>query len=412
MASQNNYGGVICAAFFVTLFFSGVIVAAEGEIKPDNLLEMSLEQLMDVPVVVSASRQEQKLSEVSVPITVITAEDIHYSGLTTIPEVLQFFAPGVDVRRLDRQRYIVGVRGLFGEQSDRTLVLIDGRPTMDLIHGTVHWTDLPLLMEDIERIEIARGPAGATWGANAFNGAINIITKKPGQSLGGLISTTINEFGDTYNYLRYGHKQGKWNWKVSGGYEDTEDSDAAGAGRYSSSLYTARDWARRYKFDASAEYRVDEQTRYSFGASHTSGQDGGHEYCFQVPERDFLTEYTRTFFRVDHQFDKDTSGYIQWFGNFWNTHRRVDAEQMRYMENDLEGQLNFKPVDNHSVSIGGNVRWNQIQTSNHSFINESILGDTAEYWAGLFLMDRWTVTDRLALEGQFRLDHYDETTTD
>jgi outer membrane cobalamin receptor len=170
-----------------------------------NFFDMPIEELMNVSVV-SASRLPTQSQYLSAPVTVITAEDIHYSGLTTIPEILQF-APGVDVRRLDRQRYAVGVRGLFGVFSDRTLVLIDGRPATDILYGTTHWENLPIMMEDIERIEIVRGPVGAAWGANAFTGAINIITKKPDQCKGGLISTTISEFGDTYTHLRYAQKE-------------------------------------------------------------------------------------------------------------------------------------------------------------------------------------------------------------
>ena len=149
-----------------------------------KLFEMSLEDLMEVPVV-SASRQEQKLSELSVPVTVITAEDIHYSGLTSIPEILRF-ALGVDVVRLDRSRYMVGVRGLESTVSDRTLVLINGRSTLDPVFGT-SWMELPVLVEDIERIEIVRGPGGAVWGSNAYTGVINIITKKPEDVKGGIL---------------------------------------------------------------------------------------------------------------------------------------------------------------------------------------------------------------------------------
>ncbi|MBN1391437.1 MAG: TonB-dependent receptor, partial [Sedimentisphaerales bacterium] len=406
------------------MLLSPCLSAIEISDKKD-LLGMDMEQLAEMQVVVSASRQEQKLSEVTVPITIITAEDIHYSGATTIPEILQF-APGVDVRRLDRQRYIVGVRGLFGAYSDRTLVLIDGRPAMDPIYGTTHWENLPVLMEDIARIEIARSPVGAAWGANAFTGAINIITKKPDQCLGGLASTTINEFGDSYTHLRYGHKQDKWTWKVSGGYEDVEDSDAAGAGRYISgtnaflnglmgfSNFTARDWGRYWKFDTQAEYQMNDKTKWSFGAAHTSGQQGDYEFIGVYPRRDFLTEYTRSFVRLDHQFDKDTTGYIQWFGDYWTSRRRVVTELTTYMENDLEGQLTFKPLENHTTSIGGNVRWNRLASHNHSSTDEFMLdrGVYNEYWAGVFLIDRWAATNKLTLEGQIRLDYYNETTTD
>ena len=419
MATENNRRGVICMAFFMAVFLPGVIAAAGSEVKPKDLFEMSLEQLMDVPVV-SASRLPSQQQYLSASVTVITAEDIHCSGLTSIADILQF-APGVDVRKLDRQRTVVGVRGLFGTVSDRTLVLIDGRPTMDPIYGTTHWENLPVLMEDIERIEIVRGPVGAAWGANALTGVINIITKKPDQCQGGLMSTTINEYGDSYTHLRYGRRQGKWSWKASAGYEGMEDSDAAGAGKYSSSggpfmlnldSYSARDWGRFWKFNLDAEYRADERTKWSYGVAHSSGQEGDYEFVGVFPRRDILTEYTRMFVRMDYQIDKDTSAYVQWFGDYWDSHSRVITDRITYMENDLEGQLNFKPTDDHTTSVGGNVRWNRIDTDNHSSTDEHIVGDADEYWAGLFLMDRWAVTERVTLEGQFRLDNYSETTTD
>ena len=236
--------------------------AIQQDVKqPVNLFEMSLEELLEIPTVVSASRQEQKITKASVPISIITSEDIHNSGLKSIPDILQFTC-GVDVRRIDRQRYAVGVRGLFGLFSDRTLILIDGRPVTDPIHGTTHWEKLPIMVEDIDRIEIVRGPGGAAWGANAYTGVINIITKKLENTLGVFSSTTITEFGDSYTHFRYGEKKDKWNWRLSVGYEDIEDSDSAGAGKYYPTMYPAtgfdsystRDWSRLWKFDTVAEY--------------------------------------------------------------------------------------------------------------------------------------------------------------
>jgi outer membrane receptor for ferrienterochelin and colicin len=398
--------------------------SANLKILPDNLLDMSLEDLMEIEIpVTSASRQPVGLRYLSMPVTVITAEDIHYSGLTTIPELLQF-TPGVDVRRLDRQRYIVGIRGLSGIFSDRTIILIDGQPAIDPAFSTTHWENLPILMEDIDRIEIIRGPGGAVWG-NAFNGAINIITKRPNQCQGGLVSTTISEFGDTVTHLRYGQTQGKWSWKASAGYENTEDSDAAGAGRYVSGAsalnplmgfdsFTARDWGRYWIFNTEAEYRVDEQTHWTIGAAHSSGQEGDFEMIGVFPRRDFLTEYTRLFTRMDHQFDSDTSAYVRWFADYWDTHRRTYTDRSTYLENDFEAQLNFKPTENQNASVVGNFRWNRMSMSNYSSTNELVFdrNDYNEYWAGLFLIDRWTATEKLTLEGQICINHYSPTGND
>ena len=116
----------------------------------------------DMPTVVSAARQAQPVDWLSVPVSVVTGEDIHHSGLTRIPEILQF-VPGMDVLRIDRNRYAVGIRGLHETVADRTLALIDGRPAISPVFGGAEWLRWPLLTEDIKRIEVVRGPGGAAF---------------------------------------------------------------------------------------------------------------------------------------------------------------------------------------------------------------------------------------------------------
>ena len=142
----------------LNLFFGVQVCAEQNSDNQGDFFQMSLEELSEVNIV-SASRQPHHESEVSAPVSVITAEDIHYSGLTSIPEILNF-TPGVDV------------------------------------------------------IKISRGPSGGAWGANAFNGAINIITKKPEYVLGTFGSATVSEFKDTYTHLRYAEKQDKRTWRI------------------------------------------------------------------------------------------------------------------------------------------------------------------------------------------------------
>ncbi len=231
---------VLILIFLLVFVFSVQLFAGqEGADNEEDFFEMPLEELAKEPyVVVSASRQAQQISELSVPVSVITADDIHHSGLTNIPEILQF-SPSIDMLKLSRHRWAVGVRGLHEFISDRTLLLINGRSAESPLFGGTEYYTLPILMEDIERIEIVRGPGGAAWGANAFNGVINIITKKPEDVLGVFGSTSITEFGDSYTHLRWADKQDKWRWRISTGYEDLKNSDGAGAGRYKSNTTVA-----------------------------------------------------------------------------------------------------------------------------------------------------------------------------
>jgi len=391
----------------------------------DDFTDMSIEELMEMDTVVSASRQAQKMSELSVPVSVITSEDIHNSGLTTIPEILRFTC-GVDVLQFDRNRFAVGVRGLHDPTSDRTLVLVNGRAANNPGFGGMEWEKLPLLLEDIDRIEVVRGPGGAVWGANAFTGVINIITKKPEDVLGGFGSTTINEFGDTYTHLRLAEEYGKWIYRVSAGYEDRESSDDAGAGNYESGstavtsipsvgygTFSARDFARNWRFDSEAVYRYSEQTAWTGGLAYSNFNGGDYAFMGYFPKRNVLTNMTRAFSRIDHDFDNGSSGYVQWFGNYNVTHAKMWTDRYYTGENDIEAQLNFTLGDKHDISIGGNLRLVRVNVDATSAQSAFLNGDPLdETWGWLFLVDRFAASERLILEGQVRADRYSGTESD
>ncbi len=385
------------------------------------LFDMSIEELMEIPLVVSASRHEQKITETTVPISIITAEDIHYSGLTSIPEILQF-TPGVDILPLSRVRYAVGVRGLHDFVADRTLTLINGRTADNPIFGGSEFYRYPVLMEDIERIEIVRGPGGAAWGANAFTGVINIITKKPGSDPGWLVSSTVTEYGDTYNHLRWMGRRDQWSWRLSAGYEDAKDADAAGAGRFVSSrpelnpligfdAYKTQDYARNVRLDTEFSYDYSEQTRLSFGTAYSHMDGGDWEYLGYYSHERSWFETLRSFVKVDHTFDDGTTGYLQWYNNFNNSDQPCLFKWLT-VENDIEAQLN-KQIGRHNLSIGGNIRFTHIDTDTPD--PQSVYypgGPFNETTAGVFLIDRFEVSEKLKLEAQLRSDWYSETHQD
>lgn len=388
-----------------------------------NLFDMSLEELMNVSLVVSSSRTEQKLTESPVPVTVITAEEIHASGLTNIPEILQFYT-GMDVAKLDRTRWIVGVHGMHSEFSDRTLVLLDGRSIMNPVFGAPNWLNLPIFLEDIEQIEITRGPAGAVWGANAFNGVINIITKKPDRTRN-LLSTTVSQHGDSFTHLRWANTQDKWAWKISAGFETIQDSDAAGAGKYQLGYpdmaplipvqtYPARDFLRIWKTDSVISYQTDPSTKWTFGAAASANETGDREMCGRFPQEDVHIEMLRLFSRTDFGIDEDISGHLQWYGNYAAFETPFVIDRYDYFENDFEGQLTLTPNEKHTITMGGSARWTRIRNRNQTVFGEILFSQKRyeEYWTGFFLMDQVKLTDRLTLEAQGRIDRYSESGTD
>jgi iron complex outermembrane receptor protein len=168
-----------------------------------TLKGLSLEQLGGVEVF-SVSKTPEEVWTTPAAIFVLTQTDIERSGVTTIPDALRL-VPGVNVARIDTSRnWVVGIRG-FGDQfSKSVLVLVDGRSVYTPLWGGVHWPISDTLLEDVERIEVIRGPGGTIWGANAQNGVINIITKPASETHGLYTSVLGGSVGDGIVEMRYG----------------------------------------------------------------------------------------------------------------------------------------------------------------------------------------------------------------
>lgn len=176
---------------------------------------MSLEQLGNVEVT-TASKEPEQVWHTPAAIYVLTQEDIRRSGATTIPELLRL-VPGVEVARIDSDHWAVGVRGFGGEFSKSLLVLIDGRSVYSPLFAGVYWQVQDTLLEDVDRIEVIRGPGGTIWGANAVNGIINIITRNAKDTHGTLASLGGGDIDQGTGGWRFGGANGKgMNYRVYG----------------------------------------------------------------------------------------------------------------------------------------------------------------------------------------------------
>src|SRR5713101_3464731 len=167
---------------------------------------MSLDQLMNYPVT-SPTKHEGKLSETPAAIEVITQEDIRRSGVTSIPEALRM-APGLEVAKVDAHTWAISSRGFNDVFANKLLVLQDGRSVYTPLFSGVFWDVQDTLLEDIDRIEVIRGPGAALWGANAVNGVINIITKPARDTQGWLVSAGGGTEDRVIAGTRYGGKIG------------------------------------------------------------------------------------------------------------------------------------------------------------------------------------------------------------
>jgi len=183
------------------------MVAVACALAQKDLAELSLEQLLAIEVT-SASRRQQKLSRTPAAVYVITQEEIRRSGLTTVAELLRL-APGLHVARIDSSGWAVTARGFNGRFAGKMLVLVDGRSVYTPLFSGVFWEMQDLVVDDIDRIEVIRGPGAAMWGSNAVNGVVNIITMHTRETQGGLVSTGGGNVEDAFGWLRFGGKVGE-----------------------------------------------------------------------------------------------------------------------------------------------------------------------------------------------------------
>ncbi len=175
--------------------------------------------LNQVPPVLSATRLQQPLAEAPASITVIDRKMIDASGAVDIPDLFRL-VPGMQVMHKNGQLSAVTYHGLGEVYSRRMQVLIDGRSVYSPFFGGVIWADLPLAIEDIDRIEVTRGPNGPAYGANSFVAVINIITRHPTQDQGTDLKLTRGSNSMERLFARHGGAVGDFTYRVSVGYRE------------------------------------------------------------------------------------------------------------------------------------------------------------------------------------------------
>jgi iron complex outermembrane recepter protein len=211
----------------MAIFLLGLHVApAMG--RHGDLTEMSLEALMSMEVTTTVARREQRLTDTSAAVFVITGEDIRRSGATSIPEALRM-VPGIQVARIDANKWAVSARGFNGFIANKLLVLMDGRSVYSPLYSGVYWDVQDTILEDVARIEVIRGPGASLWGANAVNGVINIVTRQAAETQGGLLTAGAGTEEKLFGSLRYGGALGEQaHYRIYGKYVERDSGRGVG----------------------------------------------------------------------------------------------------------------------------------------------------------------------------------------
>ncbi|GMR17815.1 MAG: TonB-dependent receptor [Gammaproteobacteria bacterium] len=254
---------------------TGFIVAIVLAV-PAGAQEMITEQEMlgEIPLVISASRLAQPITEAPAAITIIDQEMIEASGARNLVDVFRL-VPGFVTANWDGNRAVVAPYGLVDIYARRMQVLIDGRSVYMPDFGGVTWSDLPLALDDIERIEAVRGPNAVTYGANSFLGVINIITKTAAETRGTYVKLTTGSQGTRDALLRYGGVGVNLDYRLTLGYQkDTGFDDVV-------------DNRRAPFFDSRLDYRFSDRTTINVKLGAIGGELGeGEDANLLDPPRD------------------------------------------------------------------------------------------------------------------------------
>jgi len=250
---------------FLCLFNSAPLLAAEDEL------------FFEMPVVLSANRLEQPVSDAAVSISVIDRETIEASGARTIPEVLRL-VPGIQVGYSgnefgDEPKYVVTYHGHSEQYSKQMQVLVDGRSIYEPFFGGINWKAIPVNIDDIERIEVSRGPNIATYGSNAFLAAINIITRTAAEDQGSYVRTNVGNHNIADLTYRFGGTNGDLDYRVTASTLNDNGMDSA-------NQFDHSDDTNNNNIDYRLDYQLDNKNTLSYQGGYGNNKqqtDFNHE---------------------------------------------------------------------------------------------------------------------------------------
>ncbi|HKV46972.1 MAG TPA: TonB-dependent receptor plug domain-containing protein [Candidatus Acidoferrales bacterium] len=399
----------ICALLlFLPLLFAGSVNAATAEPTQkagdisNNLKTLSLAQLGNVNVT-SVSKEPIPMQRTPAAIYVLTQDDIRRSGATSVPELLRT-VPGVEVARIDSDHWSIGIRGFGSEFSKSVLVLIDGRSVYSPLFSGVYWNVQNVMLEDVQRIEVVRGPGGTIWGANAVDGVINIITKNSAETHGLVVSSGAGNVDQGTGAFRYGAGNGAGtNFRIYGMafgrdaeiHPDHAPFDAWQMGQ--GGFRIDRDRGGRDRFtlqgDAYKGYNGERVTMALYSPPSTLTIDDAHD----VSGANVLGRWRR---QINGQSDIELQGYYD------------RTSRLSPQLNDIRNTLDIDFMYHRSLGarndllMGAGARWSADNiTQKFATLNFTSGQETDSIYSG-FLQDQITIAPgRVALTIGSKFEH-------
>jgi iron complex outermembrane receptor protein len=393
-----------CARRPVAAVLALALLGADHALADDDLhrlKSLSLDELAALEVSV-ASRRPERLSDVPAAIYVVTADDIRRSGATQIPEVLRM-VPGVQVARIDANKWAVSIRGFNGIFSNKLLVLIDGRTVYSPSFSGVFWDIQDTVLDDIERIEVVRGPGASVWGANAVNGVINILTRSARDTVGSLASAGA---GNEQRYLALRHGAQLAQGTFLRGYAKVHHQSS---GTFPSGAEATDDWTQ-----ARAGFRLDSEL-----AASESFTLQGDVYQQNAGHRRVLPDLDRYAIVQDDDINRDGAYLIaRWAqqdpgGSARELQAYVDYVHMDQPYSDYKQYVfdvdftqRLADLGRHNLSWGLSFRYYKDELDEDPIMPFDPL-ERHDHLYGAFVQDQITLTDDVVLTLGSKLEHND-----
>ncbi|MCR4293743.1 MAG: TonB-dependent receptor [Candidatus Kuenenia sp.] len=409
---------LLCITFPV---FSQEPVADMGETAEarisDELYYLREESHVEI-MVFTGLRYEHKLSESPSAISVITKEEIRRSPFRNIPELLQYVV-GMDGFTKTHTDMDVSARGFAYDETPKTLVLLDGQPLNIVAYSGVQWPTIPITLEDIERIEVLRGPGSAVWGADALAGVINIITKKVKDRK----NTVSAQYGerDAGNYDVHISNMitKRLGLAFTGGFVQTEHKGDAETSEAKVNVpnYEIKDWAQIFLANYRLDYDGDAMDFFSWGG--VSADDEGYNSIPGNPSVDSAEKITLNLNnKLTWYLDEDNIMLRLGYRGLDQRNEKWDEDTEEYVFNykikksdgvDLDLQYTINRIENHTIIAGANYShlWANMDIANtipYSYDESEALWagygqDQIRLFDDLLLLtvggryDKWTNTD-------------------
>ncbi|MEN8178677.1 MAG: TonB-dependent receptor [Pseudomonadota bacterium] len=326
MYISRSYISAFYAPFLLSsILFCNPTFSQDNGLSADYFFE-------DLPVVLSATRLSQPVSDIPAAMTIIDREMIEASGVMSIPDLLRI-VPGMTVGFYSGSRATVSYHGMADQYARDMQVLIDGRSIYDPGYGGVSWPDMPIELDEISRIEVVRGPNAAAYGSNSYAGVINIITEHPADQLGTTIKTILGEGERRKLYGRYADIDDDVAYRISANYQEQDGFDSI------------PDDERTRWFSFHGDYTPDDQNNFHamLGASEGTYEEGFNEIAQTVRELDNTYNYQQL--RWEHQASPSNRIELQFYHNFLEIEDNFQSSALSDLIKNWEGweTLNLEP---------------------------------------------------------------------